>query len=57
MMQAQRCFMAEDTRLLAPQPEDDEVFVLSGRVVREAVDTSAGTFKASLLHVMGQERQ
>jgi len=56
-MQAQRRLVAEDALLLAPEPEDDQVFMLACRVVREAVDASAGALQTSLLHVMRQERQ
>jgi hypothetical protein len=56
-MQAQRRLVTEDALLLTPEPEDDQVFMLACRVVREAVDASAGALQASLLHVMGQERQ
>ncbi|KFA91615.1 hypothetical protein Q664_20730 [Archangium violaceum Cb vi76] len=50
-------FMAENPRLLAPQPEHDEVLMLACWIVGETEDSPAGPLDATAFHVMGQQGQ
>jgi hypothetical protein len=57
ILKQKRRFMAENARLLAPQPEDNEVLMLACWIVGETEDSPASPLDTAPFHVMGQQGQ
>ncbi len=54
-MERKGCLMREDSDLIGPEPEDDEVLVLTSWEVDEAVDTSPHAGYLSVFEVLAKE--